>query len=590
MTALALAPYVEWLTYDLEQDYTPFVLVTVGYPGERAEAWVSLRARDLVPPGEPLSESTTAGMIEHAATVGWAEAQLEEYLATVRGGAADRFLAFIENELAPAVAERYHVALDGAALWGYSYGGLFALYALFNQIGTFATIGASSPGVLTAENRIFELELEARESGVRPVSLYLTMNAVELTGRVWTYRDLAIQFARLVDLLHRDRIEGLTFSVDVLSDESHATGWTQAFLSFVRVRRLAPDLRGDAEEVAAEDRADVTLSVALVEQRDCQLRELQRADKPLRQVVRVPAAGREDVAVLFKVLVQLILIEDIVEAHANVLGADDADRVIDRSDERLGARVVIAEKDSDAVDPDHAAGLSARAHLIVADIPVVLLDAEGHRVRKDDRLRRSLEQVEHGLPRAVRRVDDDPKAVHLGDQLPPECGEPDLGVVVAAAARAVRPVVGDQAGAHAERVIGRKQGELTVERLGPLEVEGDREPPRQLRLVDVVDRGREDETLGPRQHAATERRCDLERVERRGEVEPDVDRDVVHSRLPVKPELADCVVVGAQGQAAVLVPDEGLRVQRGRVGDRGRSVAHARLRRRMELLVVCAGE
>jgi predicted alpha/beta superfamily hydrolase len=234
LTAPTLAPLVEWFTYDLSQAYIPFVVVTIGYAGDQAATWVSLRARDLVPPGEPLSESTTAEMLEHAEAVGWSDAELEEYLESVRGGAADRFLAFLENELAPQVAERYHVTSGGAGLWGYSYGGLFALYALFRQTGTFTHIGAGSPGVLTAQSRIFELEAEARDGGIRPASLHLTLNAEELTGRVWTYRDLAIQFARLVDLLHRDRIDGLTFSAEILSGEPHATGWSQAFLRFVR--------------------------------------------------------------------------------------------------------------------------------------------------------------------------------------------------------------------------------------------------------------------------------------------------------------------------------------------------------------------
>src|SRR3546814_19712655 len=51
-------------------------------------------------------------------------------------GGADDFLAFIEHELKPLIAQRYPVDARRQILFGHSYGGLFTLYTLFTkQIG-----------------------------------------------------------------------------------------------------------------------------------------------------------------------------------------------------------------------------------------------------------------------------------------------------------------------------------------------------------------------------------------------------------------------------------------------------------------------
>ncbi|WP_278362020.1 alpha/beta hydrolase [Stutzerimonas kunmingensis] len=48
-------------------------------------------------------------------------------------GGADDFLAFIEDELKPQIAQRYPVDARRQTLFGHSYGGLFTLYTLFTK-------------------------------------------------------------------------------------------------------------------------------------------------------------------------------------------------------------------------------------------------------------------------------------------------------------------------------------------------------------------------------------------------------------------------------------------------------------------------
>ncbi|HEV9035330.1 MAG TPA: alpha/beta hydrolase-fold protein, partial [Puia sp.] len=55
------------------------------------------------------------------------------------------FLAFIEKEVIPFIESKYRVT-DDRTLSGYSYGGVFATYALFNRPGLFSTVCIGAPG------------------------------------------------------------------------------------------------------------------------------------------------------------------------------------------------------------------------------------------------------------------------------------------------------------------------------------------------------------------------------------------------------------------------------------------------------------
>ena len=58
---------------------------------------------------------------------------------------APKFLAFIEKEVIPFIESKYRVT-DDRTLSGYSYGGTFATYALFNRPGLFNTVCIGAPG------------------------------------------------------------------------------------------------------------------------------------------------------------------------------------------------------------------------------------------------------------------------------------------------------------------------------------------------------------------------------------------------------------------------------------------------------------
>lgn len=236
VAAAMLAPYAEHTAFDLISGFQPYLQVTVGYPPAKAAAWLTLRNRDLVPAGEPAPPSMIAAVAADAETAGWTQEEHDEYIRSIHDGRAGQFLAFLEDELRPVIADQYRIQPEATGLFGYSYGGLFSLYALMRQSPVFHRYGAGSPGVLSADSQIFRLErdIAARGQGFGGVQLHLTVNELEITGRSHIYRDLGIQFARLVDRLYLSGHSGLEFDARILPGDSHMTGFTQSFLGYLR--------------------------------------------------------------------------------------------------------------------------------------------------------------------------------------------------------------------------------------------------------------------------------------------------------------------------------------------------------------------
>lgn len=233
-SAALLAPLQGLLVYDLLESWRPFVHVAVGYPPESAGGWVTTRTRDLVPPGERPSETVIADVRKDAEAAGWSAEEEAGYLAAILdGGRADRFLAFLSEELRPEIGRRYRVSEQDTGLFGFSYGGLFSLYALTQRRAMFQNIGAGSPGVMHAESTIFEA-LRADRTPYDDVRCHVTVTDKEFVGRSQTFRELAVHTAALINEVLTDQPDGLDFTARILAGETHASGLTQSYLDFLR--------------------------------------------------------------------------------------------------------------------------------------------------------------------------------------------------------------------------------------------------------------------------------------------------------------------------------------------------------------------
>ena len=224
----------------------PFIQVSVGYAGEDAPRMLAVRARDLLPPHEALpagleegmASTVTAGMLDAAS------AQL--YLHYLRNPAADRFLAFLTEELHPLVAGQYRVAPDGAGLFGYSYGGLFATYVTLRRSPLFKRIGAGSPGILPQVSKVFsmyadELKAKADYSGRM---LHMTVNEAEIDTPSYYQPMVGEGATEFIALANQQPLPGLAFSSRIVGFESHASGFAPSWFSFLRTCYSASSHQG----------------------------------------------------------------------------------------------------------------------------------------------------------------------------------------------------------------------------------------------------------------------------------------------------------------------------------------------------------
>lgn len=215
----------------------PFIQVTIGYAGEEAASWEHLRNRDLVPPGEPIGASTRATLEWARESGSMTQEQVDAYLEQLSNTRADAFLDFLTGELHPHVQSRLPVRDTGHGLFGYSYGGLFGLYAWLRREELFSTIGAGSPGVASSDSSIFPL-LDAlpHHAGDSPATrLHITLNEAELLGPIPFYREMSRSVLDVVDGIHS---KGWTSALTTrIFRDTHVTGSQASFMSYLRTCR-----------------------------------------------------------------------------------------------------------------------------------------------------------------------------------------------------------------------------------------------------------------------------------------------------------------------------------------------------------------
>ncbi|OZV75881.1 esterase [Micromonospora echinospora] len=217
---------------DPMQRIQPYIQVSVGYAGEEARHWERLRNRDLVPPGEPIAKEFVDAVEMALQTGAMTREEADAYLAELRASRADAFLSFLTAELHPRIVHDYGTAMRGHGLFGYSYGGLFSLYAWLTGSTLFESIGAGSPGVVSEDSQVFAL-LEKMGDSLPAAKLHLTVNDRELLGDLAVYQNLAKHTATV---LHRLTARGGAVTSAVLR-ETHVTGLQASFLSYLRTCR-----------------------------------------------------------------------------------------------------------------------------------------------------------------------------------------------------------------------------------------------------------------------------------------------------------------------------------------------------------------
>jgi predicted alpha/beta superfamily hydrolase len=217
---------------DPMQRIQPYIQVSVGYAGEQAQDWDRLRNRDFVPPREPIAKELIDA-VEMGLQAGMrTREEADAYLAELRDTHADVFLSFLTAELHPRIERDYGTAANGHGLFGYSYGGLFSLYAWLTGSTLFESIGAGSPGVIAEDSQVFA-QLQEMGDSQRAAKLHVTFNDRELLGDLAVYQSLAKNTATV---LHRLTSRSGAVTSEILH-ETHVTGLQASFLSYLRTCR-----------------------------------------------------------------------------------------------------------------------------------------------------------------------------------------------------------------------------------------------------------------------------------------------------------------------------------------------------------------
>jgi hypothetical protein len=148
-----LANTVTFLTFP-PGDIPEMIVIGIGYLAKEAVDWAALRTRDLTPTHDPDTDKFWTDLLTDMS--GRKDLQ-------VRSGGASPFLDFITLELIPFVESNYRADPDNRTLGGYSYGGLFTLYALFQRPEVFDKYFAGSPSLHYDREIVFKYEDEFAE-------------------------------------------------------------------------------------------------------------------------------------------------------------------------------------------------------------------------------------------------------------------------------------------------------------------------------------------------------------------------------------------------------------------------------------------
>ncbi|MEM6585050.1 MAG: alpha/beta hydrolase-fold protein, partial [Pseudomonadota bacterium] len=164
------------------------------------DTFYKLRERDLRP---PYNASFGASPQEAARTL----------------GAADKFSAFLRDELIPRIESEYRTEPGDRAIYGHSYGGLYGTYAFLYETDLFNRYLILSPSLWWPWDETKEYWLPTRAKTLQPseTNARVFFASGELEGRI---DDLQTQFLGGIE----DRLDpSIALQAFVYDDETHRT-------------------------------------------------------------------------------------------------------------------------------------------------------------------------------------------------------------------------------------------------------------------------------------------------------------------------------------------------------------------------------
>lgn len=186
------------------------IIVGIGYPDDTQH--LGLRIRDLTPVCDDASHCAWLKKVSQAKKVPI------EYRGS---GGAEWFLAFMSNELMPYLRSNYRVALADAVLVGDSFGGLFALYAMFHQPAMFKGYIIGSPSIYYGDAVTFDYEaVYAEAHDDLPAAVFMSVGALEAVYEP-AFAGMVSNVAELAEVLNSRNYPGLNLITQIFDNETH---------------------------------------------------------------------------------------------------------------------------------------------------------------------------------------------------------------------------------------------------------------------------------------------------------------------------------------------------------------------------------
>jgi uncharacterized protein len=190
------------------------VMVGIGYKVDQDRLkglaqWGAWRTRDLTPVSRPDVDSHWEEVLSKFPGM--------NEISVLTGG-SPRFLDCLQKEVIPNIEANFRVSKENRGLAGYSYGGLFALYALFHAPEAFRRCFAGSPSMWDV---VFEYEQAYADTHADlPAKLLMTAGSRET--------DLLERFQCMADNLESRGYPGLELQAQIIEGEGHVSGGVSA--------------------------------------------------------------------------------------------------------------------------------------------------------------------------------------------------------------------------------------------------------------------------------------------------------------------------------------------------------------------------
>ncbi len=191
------------------------IVIGIAYDITDMSDWARWRTRDLTPVVHRGTEQYWNKLLRR---------MTGDTTIQVKTGGAPRFLSFICDELIPFIESEYPVSKEDRTLGGYSYGGLFTLFALFERPAVFQRYFAGSPTIVYANGVLFEME-QALSERQNDLNARLFMSFGQLEDQ---HKKEAMK--RMAEVLKSHNYPGLDIRTHIFAGETHTSAYAASVM------------------------------------------------------------------------------------------------------------------------------------------------------------------------------------------------------------------------------------------------------------------------------------------------------------------------------------------------------------------------